>query len=225
MGSLDPQPELPMHPRRLVPRGPFSLLPVLAMLAARSACSEVDATSPGGGGGGSGGSELGPPTNLTYQLLPSGDPTAPDGVLLRWTEPSDSRVADYVVYSRGTTSAQWSRRGATTSNSFHDAGIPHLQYYVVAEDASGIESRGSNAVTLEERNRLPAPTTVTSITLDRAIQLAWTANARTGSPTVFDYYRVYSTLYNLDKVLEGQLDPLIDALVEADAAATEDAEA
>jgi peptide chain release factor 1 len=35
-------------------------------------------------------------------------------------------------------------------------------------------------------------------------------------------HRVGVTLYNLDKVLEGQLDPLIDALVEADAAQSED---
>jgi peptide chain release factor 1 len=36
-------------------------------------------------------------------------------------------------------------------------------------------------------------------------------------------HRVGVTLYNLDKILEGQLDPLIDALVEADAAQGEDA--
>jgi peptide chain release factor 1 len=36
-------------------------------------------------------------------------------------------------------------------------------------------------------------------------------------------HRVGVTLYNLDKILEGQLDPLIDALVEADAAQSEEA--
>jgi peptide chain release factor 1 len=35
-------------------------------------------------------------------------------------------------------------------------------------------------------------------------------------------HRVGVTLYNLDKILEGQLDPLIDAIQEADAAANED---
>ena len=34
-------------------------------------------------------------------------------------------------------------------------------------------------------------------------------------------HRVGVTLYNLDRVLEGQLDPLIDALVEADALQSE----
>jgi peptide chain release factor 1 len=36
-------------------------------------------------------------------------------------------------------------------------------------------------------------------------------------------HRIGLTLYNLDRVLEGQLDPLIDALAEADAVATEEA--
>jgi len=38
-------------------------------------------------------------------------------------------------------------------------------------------------------------------------------------------HRIGLTLYNLDRVLEGQLDPLIDALAEADAAANEEAAA
>jgi peptide chain release factor 1 len=38
-------------------------------------------------------------------------------------------------------------------------------------------------------------------------------------------HRIGLTLYNLDRVLEGQLDPLIDALAEADAVATEEAAA
>jgi peptide chain release factor 1 len=37
-------------------------------------------------------------------------------------------------------------------------------------------------------------------------------------------HRVGVTLYNLDRILEGQLDPLIDAIVEADAAAPEEAD-
>ena len=171
-----------------------SFLPALLFVAALAACTDGYTTEPGGSGGG----ELGAPTNLTYQLLPSGDPSAPDGILLRWTEPDDNRVADYVVYSRASASAEWSRRAATTSSTFHDAGIPHLQYYVAAEDASGAQSRGSNAITVEERNRLAAPSGLTSISLDGAIQLAWASNARTAAPTMFDYYRVYSTLYNLD---------------------------
>jgi peptide chain release factor 1 len=38
-------------------------------------------------------------------------------------------------------------------------------------------------------------------------------------------HRIGLTLYNLDRVLEGQMDPLIDAMAEADAAATEEAAA
>jgi peptide chain release factor 1 len=37
-------------------------------------------------------------------------------------------------------------------------------------------------------------------------------------------HRVGVTLYNLDRILEGQLDPLIDAIIEADAAATDEAD-
>lgn len=145
--------------------------------------------------------ELGAPSDLTYQLVPSGDPAAPDGVLLRWTDPGDADISHFVIYSRGSTNNSWSRRAATTSSTFHDAGIPHLQYYVVSEDANGSQSRPSNTVTVDERNRLPAPSTLVSVSLDRAIQLSWSANARNASPTLFDYYRVYSTPYDLDRNL------------------------
>lgn len=185
-----------MHARRLVASRRSPLLRAALLVSALAACTDGYTTEPGGGGSGSG--SLEPPTNLSYQLLPSGDPNAPDGILLRWTEPHDDRVAGYVVYSRGSTADAWSRRATTTSNTFHDAGVPHLQYYVTAEDRAGNESRGTNAITVDERNRLPAPSVVRSISLDRAIQLAWPSNARTGNPTLFDYYRVYSTLYNLD---------------------------
>ena len=37
-------------------------------------------------------------------------------------------------------------------------------------------------------------------------------------------HRVGVTLYNLDKILEGQLDPLIDAIIEADAAGAEESD-
>ena len=143
---------------------------------------------------------LGAPTGLTYALLPSGDPTHPDGILLRWEDANDDRVADYVIYSRASTADAWSRRASTTSNTFHDAGVPHLQYYVVSEDDAGNESQGSNVVTVDERNRLPAPTTVTSVSLDKAIQLSWSSTARTGpgGATLFSEYRVYSTGYDLD---------------------------
>ena len=143
-------------------------------------------------------SELGAPTDLTYQLIPSGDPDVPQGILLHWLEPNDDRVEAYVVYSRASSTHDWSRRAETTSSSFHDVGIPHLQYLVVARDVNGVESRASNSITVEERNRLPAPSQLISVSLDRAIQLSWSADARLTDPPLFDYYRVYSTAYDLD---------------------------
>ena len=162
----------------------------IALVAA--GCSSVaDPVSPG----------VGDPRDLTYQLIPSGYPDSPSGVLLRWTEPNDVSVASYLVYSRASSSDRWSRRAETTSSTFHDAGLPHIQYYVSSVSTGGVESRGSNVVTVDERNRLAAPSTLGSTSLNRAIHLAWSANGRTGSPSLFDYYRVYSTVYDLDRNL------------------------
>jgi hypothetical protein len=167
-------------------------LVLLAAVAAVAACTRYD------DGFGPDPDELGAPSGLTYELLPSGDPDFPDGILLRWSDPGDSRIETFVVYSRGSTSAAWSRRAATTSSSFHDTGVPHLQYYIVAEDEFGSESRPSNTITVDERNRLPAPSSLTTVSLDRAVQLAWPDNGRTAAPSLFWYYRVYSTTYDLD---------------------------
>jgi hypothetical protein len=176
-----------------------AILALVLPLAGAAACSGGDTyiTGPGNGGGTPSGA-LGAPTSLSYQLLPSGDPDAPDGVLLRWAEPNDDRVNAYAIYSRGSTGAAWSRRATTTSATFHDSGIPHLQYYVAAEDEDGDESASSNVVTIDERNRLAAPLSLGSISLDRAVQLQWAANARNANPTQFDTYRVYSSTYDLD---------------------------
>lgn len=172
---------------------------VFGLPLALAACGDTYITEPATvGGGGTPSGALGAPTGLGYQLLPSGDPDAPDGVLLRWAEPNDARVEVYVIYSRGSTGAAWSRRASTTSATFHDSGIPHLQYYVTAEDKDGDESAGSNVVTIDERNRLAAPLALGSISLDRAVQLQWAANARNGNPAQFDLYRVYSSTYDLD---------------------------
>lgn len=170
-------------------------LVMFAAVAAVAACTEYD------DGLGPDPDFLESPSNLTYELLPSGDPDQPDGILLRWTDPGDSRISAFVVYSRGSTNSSWSRRATTTSSSFHDTGIPHLQYYVVAEDDFGSESGPSNTVTVDERNRLPAPNTLMSVSLDGAVQLAWSANGRTTDPSLFWYYRVYSTTYDLDNNL------------------------
>jgi len=63
------------------------------------------------------------PTDLFYQLIPSGDPDAPLGILLQWTEPSGGRANSYDVYARSSTNEEFGLRATTTSPSFHDASI------------------------------------------------------------------------------------------------------
>src|SRR5882724_9748675 len=75
---------------------------------------------------------LPPPQNLAYELDPSGDPNQPAGIRLAWDDVQSSDLASYRVYSRGSTSGSFLLRGETTSNTFHDNGVPHLQYYVTA---------------------------------------------------------------------------------------------
>src|SRR5262245_27285047 len=77
------------------------------------------------------------PTDLTYQLIPSGNPNAPLGVLLTWTPPSSGVAIAFHVFGRSSSGSEWQRRATTTSNTFHDNGIPQLQYYVTANDAEG----------------------------------------------------------------------------------------
>lgn len=136
------------------------------------------------------------PGGLTYELIPSGDPDAPSGVLLRWDDLFDDRVAAYVVYSRQSTSDRWHRRAETTSPTFHDAGIPALQYQVRSRNDDDVESAPSNTVTIDSRLRMPAPTALNSISLHRAAQLEWSSASRLSDPSVFSYYRVYSTVWN-----------------------------
>jgi hypothetical protein len=50
---------------------------------------------------------------------------------------------------------------------------------------------------------LPAPTTLTSISLNSAVHLQWSDNAYEQYPNDFQYYRVYSTSYSLDNDLCG----------------------
>jgi hypothetical protein len=155
-----------------------------------AACNTDYSTRPAG---------LTPPTNLTYQLLPSGDPTTPEGIQLRWDPTDDPRVANYVVYSRASGNTSWSRRAETTSAAFQDLGVPDLQYYVTAQAADGTESAPSNAVIVDASNTLFAPSGLTPVNLNRAVQLSWSNNARKSRPALFSYYRVYSTLYDLDR--------------------------
>jgi len=137
------------------------------------------------------------PTGLFYRLEPSGDPDLPNGLILRWDASSDPNIAAYNVYSRGAV-GDFGLRGSTSSPSFHDDGEPHLEYYVTAEDADGLESNPSATVFVDERLRLPRPNSLTSISLDAAIHLGWSDNAFQSDPDGFWHYRVYSSSYDLD---------------------------
>jgi hypothetical protein len=150
------------------------------------------------------------PSGLFYELEPSGDPFAPRGVVLRWDAVQDPNLASYNVYSRASTSDAFGLRGTTTSPSFHDDGLPHLEYYVTSANADGDESGPSSSVVIDERLRLPAPNALTSISLNGAIHLEWSDNPYQSDPQGFSNYRVYSTPYDLDNnqcldswVLEG----------------------
>lgn len=139
-----------------------------------------------------------PPAALYYQLEPIGTGTAPSGLLLDWPDDGDPNLAVWHVYSRGSTAEAYGLRASTTSNTFHDNGPPDLQYYVTAEDIYGYESPASPSITIDERLTLPAPATLSSISLDGAIALSWADNAHNASPGRFSNYRVYSAAYDLD---------------------------
>src|SRR5947208_14380373 len=79
------------------------------------------------------------PANVTYQLIPSGDPSSPAGVLLTWAVPTSGRANSFNVYGRSSSTGQWNLRATTTSPTFHDAGIPEAQYYVSTRDTNGNE--------------------------------------------------------------------------------------
>jgi len=149
-------------------------------------------------------SALPAPANLAYQLEPSGDPNQPAGILLVWDDETDPSLASYRIYSRG---LEQRRLGATRlrlpPTTFHDNGVPHLQYYVTAVDVDGNESDPSAAVTVDERLQLDRPASLTSISLNGAIDLLWADNAYTSDPGRFKWYRIYSTGYNLDTGLCG----------------------
>jgi len=146
---------------------------------------------------------LAPPQNLSYELEPSGDPDLPAGILLAWDAVQDPALASYRVYSRGSASGSYGLRGETSSNSFHDNGVPHLQYFVTAVDADGRESSRSNVVTVDERLQLARPASLFSVSLNGAIHLDWSDNAFQQAPQRFRWYRVYSASYDLDRGLCG----------------------
>ncbi|HXF96695.1 MAG TPA: hypothetical protein VNI61_11410 [Gemmatimonadales bacterium] len=135
------------------------------------------------------------PRNLTYRLEPSGDPSRPAGIILAWDDVPDPDLESYRVYSRGSSSEAFGLRGITTSNTFHDNGVPHLEYYVTAVDRDGEESDRSNVVRIDERTALERPSAIGSISLNRAVHLFWSDNAFQSDPDRFEWYRVYSASY------------------------------
>lgn len=144
------------------------------------------------------------PANLTYDLEPSGDPLVPAGLLLRWEPVSDPDLEVYNVYSRSSDSNAFLLRASTTSTTFHDEGVPDLDYHVTAVNLDGEESEPSESVIIDERLRLVAPAGIVSFSLDGAVQLAWADNSFTNSPEGFEQYRVYSNSYSLDENLCGE---------------------
>ncbi|HEV8216002.1 MAG TPA: hypothetical protein VGP95_09215 [Gemmatimonadaceae bacterium] len=135
------------------------------------------------------------PANLTYQLTPSGNANAPLAVLLSWDVPRNNNANAFNIYGR-VGGGEWQLRGTTTSNTFHDAGVPDVQYYVASIDLDGNELARSNTVTIDLHANVPAPTGFTSVSLNGAIQLAWSSSAVDALHGAFDHYRVYSTPYD-----------------------------
>lgn len=144
--------------------------------------------------------DLPAPTNLSYTVTPGGPGATPTATLLQWDPPpASSSVRAWNVYSRTGTSGNFGLRGTTTSNSFHDKGVPELQYYVTAVDVNGFESAPSATVTVDERLTLPPPASLTTTSLDGAIALVWSDNPFQADPQGFQAYRVYSAPYDLDQ--------------------------
>ena len=144
------------------------------------------------------------PEDLSYQLEASGNPLEPLGVILFWSPVLDAELAVYNVYGRLDGSNQFDLRGSTTSTSFHDNGMPDLEYRVTAVNSDGDESSASNSVTIDERLRLESPASIASTSLDGAILVTWSDNPFLNEPDGFRRYRVYGTSFSLDDGLCGE---------------------
>ncbi len=163
---------------------------VVALAACSSSNANITGTSP-----------LTAPTNLSYQLIPSGTPDAPVGIDLSWAPVTDPNVTNYAVYSSPTLGGTFNLRAQTTSPSFSDLGTPDAQYYVTSMASDGSQSAASNTITVDNTELLPSPAGLFAIALNQAVQLSWSSNARTANPSAFSYYRLYSTAYDLDNNL------------------------
>jgi hypothetical protein len=138
------------------------------------------------------------PTNLFYEVEPSGDPDLPAGILLFWDPVVSDLLQVYRVYSRRSTSEPFDLRGATTSITFHDNGDPDIEYFVVAVDVDGVESEPSNTIAIAERLVLERPDFIGSTSLDGAVLVTWSDNPFLDEPEIFRNYRLYSAFFDLD---------------------------
>jgi len=171
-------------------RSTVALLGALALLGT-VACTQTNAPS------------IATPANVTYDLQPSGDPTAPAGIILSWDPVQDPALREYRVYSRQQDGASFDLLGSTVSPSFHESGVPDLDYEVTAVATNGDESNPSVPIRVDERLRLESPDSLFSTSLNQAILLYWTDNPFLDTPTGFKQYRVYSASYDLDNNLCG----------------------
>lgn len=162
-----------------------STLLALALVAPLAACDLAAIT----------GVDPDAPRGLTYQLLPSGDPNVPLGVILSWQAPASGRAATFDVYGQASAGSAWQLRATTTSPSFHDVFLEY-QYYVLANDADGNAMGQTPPITIDLHSQLPAPAGLGSISLNGAVQLNWSSNALQANPNLFDHYRVYSASYD-----------------------------
>jgi hypothetical protein len=120
-------------------------------------------------------------------------------LVLSWDPVASSNLQVYRVYSRAQDGAKYDLRGSTTSSTFHDAGVPDLDYEVTAVDLGGGESAPSQPVRIDQRLRLDKPAWLKSISLNAAVHLYWSDNPFTSEPSGFKEYRVYSASYSLDQ--------------------------
>src|SRR5256714_617471 len=179
------------------PRSKALMRVLLSLVLLVAVACQPSVVGPGGG------SAPSTPANLTYELEPSGDPNRPLGILLVWDDVTDANLASYRIYSRSSSSGSFGLRGETSSNTFHDNGVPHLQYLVTTVNDNGEESDNSNTITVDERLQLDSPAWLSSISLNGAIHLEWDDSSYITAPTRFKWYRIYSTDYNLDNGLCG----------------------
>ncbi len=173
------------------------LAAICGAIVVLSACNDYS------NGSGPGNPLLPAPTGISYELDPAGTSASPSGILLTWDFSNDPNLSAWNVYSRSSTGGAYSLRATTTSPSFHDSGVPDLQYYVTAQDINGGESSPSGVVTVDERLQLDRPAALNSTSLNGAVLLAWTDNAYASAPARFRNYRIYSASYDLDQNLCG----------------------